>query len=226
MNSEVASLQTRALLFDLDGVLIQSIGAVDRCWRRWCLQYNIPDASNFHVPHGVRAEDIVRMLKPEFGPAEVAEGLRVIEEMEVADTADVIALPGTRALLSLLPADRWAIVTSATRRLAMVRLAAAGLPVPERLIAADMVTRGKPDPEPYRRGAELLGRNPAECVVVEDAPSGISAGIAAGARVIAVLGTHTSSQLCRANWITQSLEAVDVRIVANHIDLRFSSITL
>lgn len=217
-------VQTRALLFDLDGVLIQSVGAVDRCWRRWCVQYDIPDAENFHVPHGVRAEDIIRMLRPEFGPEQVGEGLQVIEDMEAEDTADITALPGAERLLSLLPADRWALVTSATRRLAQVRLAAAGLMMPEHIITAEMVMRGKPDPEPYRRGAELLGRTSVECVVVEDAPSGVSAGIAAGSRVIGVLGTHSASQLCRANWVTPSLEDVEVRVFANHLDLRFVSV--
>jgi mannitol-1-/sugar-/sorbitol-6-phosphatase len=222
--SSLVQVQTTALLFDMDGVLIDSIAAVERCWRQWALMYGIPDADKFHVPHGVRAGDIVRMLKPEFSEAQVAEGLRTIEDLEVADTDDTVALSGAKDLLSLLPPDRWAIVTSATRRLADARLAAAGLPVPERMITGDMVARGKPDPEPYRRGAELLGFMPSDCIVVEDAPSGVNAGLAAGARVIGVLGTHNASQLIGASWVAASLKEIDVRVLADHIDLRFSPV--
>jgi len=104
------------------------------------------------------------------------------------------------------------------------RLAAAGLPVPERLIAGDMVERGKPDPEPYRRGAELLGLTPAECIVVEDAPSGIGAGIAAGCRVLGVLGTHEAHELHQATWIAPSLASVRAYLVADGLELMFASV--
>jgi len=127
-------------------------------------------------------------------------------------------------LLSKLPPERWAIVTSATTRLAVGRLAAAGLPMPERIISGDMVERGKPDPEPYRRGAELLGLTPDECVVVEDAPSGVGAGIAAGCRVLGVLGTHSLSDLQDATWIAESLEAIAVRVLQAGLELRFSRV--
>jgi sugar-phosphatase len=208
MVSGAVLVQTQALLFDMDGVLVSSIGSVERCWKRWAKLYHVPEAQGLQVPHGVRAVDIVRMLKPEFGNAEVAEGLRVIEDMEIEDTGDLRVLPGAEALLSSLPAERWAIVTSATRRLALARLSAAGLPVPERLIAGDMVLRGKPDPEPYRRGAELLGISPAECIVVEDAPSGVGAGLAAESRVLGILSTHAMEDLRQATWIAESLERV------------------
>jgi sugar-phosphatase len=102
---------THGLLFDMDGVLISSIGSVERCWKRWCAIYNVPDAENFHVPHGVRASDIIRMVKPEFSETEVAEALGVIEELEIEDTGDLMVLPGANALLESLPAERWSIVT-------------------------------------------------------------------------------------------------------------------
>ena len=121
MVSEAVQVQTQGLLFDMDGVLISSIGSVERCWKRWAKLYQIPDAEDFQVPHGVRAVDIVRLLKPEFSEVEVAEGLRVIEDMEIEDTADLKVLRGAKALLSSLPEERWAIVTSATRRLAVAR---------------------------------------------------------------------------------------------------------
>jgi sugar-phosphatase len=218
------SIETNGLLFDMDGVLISSIGSVERCWKRWCKLYDVPDADNFDVPHGVRALDIMRMLKPEWTKAQYADGLRVIEDMEIEDTGDLTVLPGAKALLERLPSERWAIVTSATRRLALGRLAAAGLPVPERLIAGDMVERGKPDPEPYRRGAEMLGFTSADCVVVEDAPSGVSAGLAAGCRVLGVLGTHEASELGGASWVTKSLDAVALDVLPEGLQLRFEAV--
>jgi mannitol-1-/sugar-/sorbitol-6-phosphatase len=218
------TVETKGLLFDMDGVLVKSIGSVVRCWRRWCEIYHVPDPDGFQVQHGKRAVDIVRMLKPEFDEAQVAEGLRVIEDLEIADTGDLTVLPGVQPLLTSLPAERWAIVTSATRRLLVGRLEAAGLPVPERIISGDMVERGKPDPEPYRRGAELLGFTPAECVVVEDAPSGVGAGIAAGCRVLAVLGTHETSQLRDATWIAESLEVVTVTAKTDTLELCFTPV--
>lgn len=218
--AEAIEVETRGMLFDMDGVLISSIGSVERCWKRWAKQYDVPDADNYVVPHGVRAADTIRSLKPEFDAAAVAEGVRVIEQMEIDDTADLQVLPGAKALLESLPADRWAIVTSATHRLTLARLAAAGLPLPDRLISADMVKRGKPDPEPYRRGAELLGLSPADCIVVEDAPSGVRAGVAAGSRVLAVTTTHPAVELERATWTAASLEQVQASVSADAIKLQ------
>jgi sugar-phosphatase len=221
---EAVSIETKGLLFDMDGVLISSTGSVERCWKRWCMQYGVPNAESFEVPHGTRAVDIMRMLKPEWDEAQVADGLRVIEEMEIVDTGDLTVLPGAKLLLERLPPERWAIVTSATRRLLLGRLAAAGLPVPERLISGDMVEQGKPDPEPYRRGAELLGLAPEDCVVVEDAPSGIGAGVAAGCRVLGVMGTHEVSELRAAMWIVGSLEEIAVTVVGDGLELRFTRV--
>jgi sugar-phosphatase len=213
---------TKGLLFDMDGVLISSIGSVERCWKRWCKRYGVPNAESFQVPHGTRAIDVMRILKPEFTEAQVAGGLRVIEDMEIDDTGDLTVLPGAKALLAQLPPERWVIVTSATHRLLLGRLAIAGLPVPERLISADMVVRGKPDPEPYRRGAELLGLTPGDCVVVEDSPSGIGAGVAAGCRVLGVLGTHDRSELHAATWVVRSLEAIAVKVLKDGLELRLT----
>jgi len=212
-------VEAKGLLFDMDGVLVSSIGAVERCWGRWCERYG---AAAFAVPHGTRAVDIVRMLKPEWDEGQVAEGLRAIEDMEIEDTEGLRVLPGVKALLEALPKERWAIVTSATRRLLLGRLAAAGLPVPERIISGDMVERGKPDPEPYRRGAAMLGFAAAECVVVEDAPSGVGAGRAAGCRVLGVLGTHSAEELGEADWVVGSLEEVRVGVVGAGLELAIS----
>ncbi|WP_348266948.1 HAD-IA family hydrolase [Edaphobacter paludis] len=216
--SKSICVETKGLLFDMDGVLISSIGSVVRCWRRWAEIYHVPNAETYTVPHGVRAIDIVKSLRPDIDPN---EGLRVIEDMEIEDMADLKVLPGVKKLLESLPLERWAIVTSATRRLLLGRLEAAGLPIPERIISGDMVERGKPDPEPYRRGAGLLGLRPEDCVVVEDAPSGVGAGVAAGCRVLGVLGTHSLAELQQAMWIAPSLEDVTVTTLADKLELCF-----
>jgi sugar-phosphatase len=219
--SKPVCVEAKGILFDMDGVLVSSIGSVVRCWRRWAEIYDVPNAEIYEVPHGMRAIEIVRSLRPDIDPQ---EGLRVIEDMEMEDTADLTVLPGVKKLLESLPLERWAIVTSATRRLLLGRLAVAGLPIPERIISGDMVERGKPDPEPYRRGAELLGFRPEECIVVEDAPSGVGAGIAAGARVLGVLGTHSAEELKGAHWVTESLDDLTVATNAKGLELRFAQV--
>jgi len=221
VNDTTTLVTTQGLLFDMDGVLISSIGSVSRSWRKWAALYGVPDAENYEVPHGMRAIEIVKSLRPDI---DAEEGLKVIEDIEVDDMDDLQVLPGVRSLLEGLPIDRWAIVTSATKRLTLARLKYAGLPVPERLITADMVERGKPDPEPYRRGAALLGLRSEDCIVIEDAPSGVGAGKAAGSRVLGVLGTHTLEELQEADWIVSSLAGVEARSVNGSLELWFSAI--
>ena len=212
---------TKGILFDMDGVLISSIGSVVRCWQQWAAMYHIPDAAHFQVPHGKRAIEIVMMLRPDIDPQ---VGLRVIEDLEMEDMVGLTVLPGVKSLLESLPPERWAIVTSATRRLLLGRLVKAGLPIPERIISAEMVERGKPDPEPYRRGAALLSLRPDECVVFEDAPSGVGSGIAAGCRVLGVLGTHSVEDLHAASWVIPALEELAVTANADGLALRFAPV--
>jgi sugar-phosphatase len=218
--SEAVRVEVKGLLFDMDGVLVSSIGSVIRCWKVWAKKYDVPNAEDYEVPHGVRAIDIIRSLRPDIDPL---QGLRDIEDLEIADTSDLKVLPGAKELLESLPPERWAIVTSATRRLMLGRLEAAGLPAPERIVSADDVERGKPDPEPYRRGAELLGCRPDECIVVEDAPSGVGAGKAAGSRVLGVIGTHTLEQLHQADWVVQALEGVSAKNMDGGLELQFKA---
>ncbi len=142
--SEVV-VNAKALLFDMDGVLVSSIASAGRCWRAWGKHYGLAEWEKIEIPHGVRARDIVILLNPNIDPD---EGLKLIEDMEVEDTHDIVLLPGAQALLNSLPKDRWTIVTSATKRLLIARLKAAQLPVPEELISAEMVVNGKPHPEP------------------------------------------------------------------------------
>lgn len=221
--SGLVTVEASGLLFDMDGVLVSSIASVNRCWRRWAQHYGVPNWETYEIPHGTRAVDVIRTLKPDI---DVTEGLKLIEDMELEDMADLEVLPGAKALLESLPTERWAIVTSATWRLLVGRLKEAGLPVPERIISGDMVERGKPDPEPYRRGAELVQVPPAECVVVEDAPSGIGAGVAAGCKVLGVLGTHSEAELraAGASWVVASLEAVTAEAGAQGLILRLATL--
>jgi sugar-phosphatase len=216
--SEPVCITAKGILFDMDGVLVSSIGSVLRSWRRWAKLYDLPNAEMFEVPHGMRAKDIIKTLLPD---VDQQEAVRVIEDLEVEDTADLKVLPGVKTLLEGLPPERWAIVTSSTQRLLMARLGAAGLPIPKRIISGDIVERGKPDPEPYRRGAELLGFLPGECVVVEDAPSGVGAWKAAGCPVLGVLGTHPAEELHEADWVVGSLEGLAVTAKAEGLELRF-----
>ncbi len=215
-------IETQALLFDMDGVLVSSIASVNRCWRRWAAHYNVPNSDQVTIAHGTRASEIMLGLRPDFGPDELKQGLRLIEDMEIEDVADLKVLPAVRDVLAALPPERWTIVTSTTRRLLIARLQAAGLPAPVRLITADDVEHGKPHPEPYRKGAALLGFSPAECIVVEDAPSGVGSGVAAGSRVLGVLGTHTAAELeaAGATWIAPSLASVSVSSSAGGLSIQ------
>ncbi len=202
-------VEVGGFLFDMDGVLVSSIGSVRRSWRKWAKMYGLPNWETYEIPHGQRAREIIQGLIPE---KDVEEGLRVIEEIEIADTEDLIILPGVRALLESLPKERWAIVTSATGRLVIARLEVAGLPIPTRLISADSVERGKPAPDPYLAGAKVLGIPAEDCLVVEDAPSGLKSGKAAGAKLLGVLGTHALEDLGDAMWVVESMESVRVDV--------------
>jgi len=210
-------VEAKGLLFDNDGVIVSSIASVNRCWRKWAAHYGVPNADQVQIAHGTRAVEIMEQIVPGVGKE---EGLRLIEDMEIADVDDLEVLPGVRALLESLPKERWAIVTSATWRLLIGRLKAAKLPIPERIVSGDRVVNGKPHPEPYLRGAALVGADPAECIVVEDAPTGVGAGKAAGCRVLGVLGTHSVEELRAAgcDWVVKSL--LDVSVTSTSDGLR------
>ena len=219
-------VSTKGLLFDMDGVLISSIGSVNRCWRRWAAHYGVPNAEQFEISHGTRAVDVMLGLRPDFTEEQAREGLKLIEDMEIDDVDDLLVLPGVRELLNSLPVERWTIVTSATRRLMVARLKAAGLPQPVRMITANDVVNGKPHPEPYISGARILGFEPADCVVVEDAPTGVGSGKAAGSRVLGVLGTHQASELysAGAEWVVASMAGVKATASGDDVRLEFESI--
>src|ERR1700686_2689867 len=175
-----------ALLFDMDGGLIDSPPAVARAWRRWALEHGFNPEEVVARAHGRPSLTTVR----EYLPNANHEGEnREVERRELEDIEGVVPLPGALELLASLPEDRWTIVTSCTRPLAEVRIQAAGLPLPKKLITSNDITHGKPHPEPYLKGASVLGFLPTECIVLEDVPAGVRAGKAAGAKVIAFTTT-------------------------------------
>ena len=200
----------KGILFDMDGILISSLGSVERSWSTWAISRGVDPALALRIAHGCRAIETIRKLTPHLD--DQAE-LKVIEDIEAADNEGLAVLPGVRELLAALPPNSWTIVTSATERLARVRLAAGGLAVPERFITADMVENGKPHPEPYLRGAEILGLPASGCVVFEDAGSGSKAGRAAGCTVIATLFSHTPEELAAANYLVQDLTGIQVEVL-------------
>jgi len=193
----------RAVLFDLDGVLVESREATERVWMAWARKNGVGEEELRSAMHGVRSVEVVRTVRPELDAEAEAAG---IEEAQAVDTEGLRAIPGATAALSALREDRVAVVTSATRRLAAARLAAAGIAPPAVMVTAEEVTRGKPDPEGYLAAADRLGVDPAEALVVEDAPPGVEAGRAAGAAVVGVKSTHAAPELGAADVVIETLE--------------------
>ena len=210
-------IRTRGLLFDMDGVLISSIASVERSWSEWARARNLDVSEVMARSHGQRALEIIQSLVP---PEEVAAEFKRIEDIEIADIEGLEVLEGVKPILESIPQKFWTIVTSATEKLARVRLAAAGIPVPENFITSDRVTKGKPDPEPYRKGAELLGLDPLDCLVIEDSASGARAGKAAGCKVLATLFSHRHDELEAADYVVKSLADVKIRVLPGDHELQ------
>jgi sugar-phosphatase len=202
------------LLFDLDGVLVDSTPAVARVWTRWALAHGFEPEETVRRAHGRPSIATIRDLLPD---ADHAAENEVVLRGEIEDTGGVVPLQGARELLASLPAGRWAIVTSCSRELAEVRLNAAGLPIPKHMLTSDDVTNGKPDPEPYLKGAALLGLAASNCIVFEDAPAGIRAGKAAGALVVALRTTSSDVELeeAGADWVISGYQQISV-LETNH----------
>ena len=191
----------------MDGILISSLGSVERSWTKWAQMRGIDPEHACRIAHGVRAIETVAKLRPDLDSE--AE-LKLIEEIEIADNEGLTVLPGVAELLSALPPERWTVVTSATERLARARLEVGGIPVPRHLVTANQVTRGKPHPEPFLAGAGLLGFAPSECVVFEDSSSGAKAGQAAGCTVVATTFSHPIETLDAAHYLVKDLTGVRV----------------
>lgn len=188
-----------AILFDIDGTLVDSTPAVVRTWTAWAHAYGLDPDDILRVSHGRRSQDTIADFLP---AAEVAAAHAELERLEPVDLHDVAALPASAELLAALPQDRWAAVTSGPRELMRARLQAAGLPVPEVLVAAEDVTIGKPHPQGYQQAADALGYPAHACLVIEDSPAGIAAGRAAGAGVLGVATSHPAEVLDADSVIT------------------------
>jgi len=208
-SSHRSPLRCDAVVFDLDGVLVDSAAVVERHWRTWAAGRGVPFERIAAIHHGRPTVDTVRLVAPQLDAASEA---RQIEAGEADDTDGLVIIDGASRLLSGLPAQRWAIVTSGTRRTALARLAHAGLAVPDVLITADDVARGKPAPDPYLLAAERLGVAPSRCVVVEDAPAGVASARAAGALVIAVASTTSPAALSDAHVVLDRLDGLDIEV--------------
>jgi sugar-phosphatase len=208
-------IDVAAVLFDCDGVLVDSAASVERAWRRWATEQGLDEEAVVAIAHGRRTEDTLRDLG--FSDDLAAEVER-LEGAEVADAASVSAFPEAALLLSSLPREAWAVVTSGTHALVTSRLAAAGLPLPSVLVTAEDVAAGKPDPEGYLEAARRLGRPPADCLVVEDAPAGVEAAIAADMRVVALPTTHPREELAAATLVAP-WEDIVVRVNGERIEI-------
>jgi sugar-phosphatase len=223
--SAPVTVHCQGVLFDMDGILISSLGSVERSWSAWAISRQIDPALAIRTAHGRRAIETIHMLRPDL---DQESELKYIEDLEVADNEGLDVLPGIPHLLAALPASRWTVVTSATERLARIRMAAGGISVPEQIVTADQVTSGKPHPMPYLRGAEILGFPPAECVVFEDSGSGAIAGRAAGCTVIATTFSHSVADLAAAHYLVPDLTGVSVELLpaSQGLALHFNSLSL
>jgi mannitol-1-/sugar-/sorbitol-6-phosphatase len=199
-----------AILFDLDGVLVDSTRAVDREWRQWARRKGLDGDAIMAIAHGVRTVEVIQRVAPHLD-AEVEA--RLIEAEEAGDQDGVAVMPGAAELLRSIPLGRWGVVTSGSRPLASARLRFCGLRVPEVLVTSDDVTNGKPHPEPYLKGAAGLGVNPAECLVIEDAPAGIQSARTAGMKVIGMASTYPVDELKGANFVIGKHD--HIRIASN-----------
>jgi mannitol-1-/sugar-/sorbitol-6-phosphatase len=207
IEKRMTTFRCAAILFDLDGVLVDSTRSVERQWRIWAREQGIDGDKVMAVGHGVRAIDVIRAAAPHLDAVLEA---RKLEAREVDDHDGVVAMPGALDLIRAIPEGEWCVVTSGTHHLASERLRSVGLPVPRVLVAADDVINGKPHPEPYLKGAELLGMNPAECLVIEDAPAGIRAAHAGGMKVIALTTSYAASVVSEADAVAQKLNQIKV----------------
>ncbi|WP_439843725.1 HAD-IA family hydrolase [Aeromonas dhakensis] len=210
----VLTLRARALLLDMDGTLVHSTGEVETVWRLWCRRHRLDPEPVLAMCHGVRSREVIRTLAPQL---DLAQEVALLDDLEIHHTGQAEALAGARPLLTSLPVERWALVTSASQRVARHRLRSAGLPLPALLVGAEDVEHGKPDPEPYRLAAERLGLAAADCLVFEDAPAGISSALRAGCRVVQVGGRQRLSPGISA--LIQDWRQVSVVVEAEGLQL-------
>jgi sugar-phosphatase len=201
------SLECDAILFDLDGVLVDSTTRVAETWERWARKHQLDPARVIAAAHGRRTIETVKLVAPHLA---ATQEVATLEASESANTEGVFEVPGARQLLQGLPLDAWAIVTSGIRAVATLRIRHTRLPMPEVLVCAEDIHSGKPDPEGYLTAAELLGIEPARCVVIEDTPPGLEAARSGGMRSIGVCGTHAADALSMADYTVSQLRALKI----------------
>ena len=197
-----------AILFDLDGVLVDSRGCVERVWRTWASGRGLDPGPIIRRAHGRRTSESLREAAPGL---DIAAETAILDRLEEGETGGISRVPGAAELLSGLPPDRWAIVTSGSLKVAALRMRIGGVPRPSVFVTAGDVAKGKPSPEGYLIAAQRLGIAPAACIVVEDTPPGILAGKGAGMAVIAIQGTYGAEQLSDADLIAPALSALIVK---------------
>ena len=205
----MTTFRCAAILFDLDGVLVDSTSSVDRQWRIWARERGIDEEEVIAIAHGVRAVEVVHAVAPHL---DALSEVRDLEAREAADRDGVVVMRGAVNLLRTIPSGLWSVVTSGSRSLATGRLQGAGVPIPKIMVAADDVVNGKPDPEPYLKGAKLLGANPSECLVIEDAPAGVRSAHAAGMKVIGLTSTYPAASLQEADTVITRLDQIKVGV--------------
>jgi len=207
-----ARLACRAILFDLDGVLVDSTKCIERCWSVWAVDHGLDPVAVVRTAHGRRVAETVRLVAPHLSDAEESLALENVESHETEGLAEV---PGVARVVRLLPSASWAIVTSAVRSVAEHRLRYVGLKAPATFITADQVTSGKPDPEGYRKAAAQLGLEPRDCIVIEDSLAGIEAARAAGMRAIGICGEAEPSTLKMADAVVHAFGDIRLEVLAN-----------
>ncbi|MDG6897391.1 hypothetical protein A6A19_05190 [Actinobacillus delphinicola] len=218
--NEKIVMEVDAVLFDMDGTLIDSSAACARIWGRWADHYGLDKESVIHQSHGRRPEDTARSVLG--NEADIAKAVELFTVEEAKET-DVKTIPGARELLHSLPEDKWAIVTSSTENIARERLRYCHLPLPNALITAEKVKNGKPDPEGYLMAAKSLNADIKNCVVIEDAPGGLEAGHNAGAKVIALATTYSADKFPK-EIVVKDLTAIHSSINNGKIILSFMPI--
>jgi sugar-phosphatase len=209
-SEQMRDISCKAVIFDLDGVLVNSTASVEHAWRVWARQHGLSVRDVLAVTHGRRSIETMRLVAPHLATDREAEALNLLQ---ARDTSRDVPVSGALALLTALPAQSWAIVTSGSQVLAHARLQAVGLPVPPVLVTGENVTQGKPDPQGYLKAATRLGVRPEHCLVFEDAPVGIAAGQAAGMRVIAVATTYPLEAFTLTALAVRTLADVQVKAV-------------
>jgi sugar-phosphatase len=205
-----------AILFDLDGVLVDSAERVEKTWREWATRHRLDPEHVIEMAHGRRTVETLSIVAPELS-AEVE--LAGLEASGATNSDGVYEIAGARELLQLLPTSRWAVVTSGIRSVAEFRIRYTRLPSPAVMICADEITRGKPDPEGYLIAAARLGFSAADCIVIEDAPAGIESAQAAGMRSIAVAATYPAERLRAADAVVARLTDLGIDYVGDEIQI-------